>query len=175
MKRVIIIGGGPIGLYLAKKLEENNLSYLLLEASEILGGQLSMIYPEKVIADLRDYKPLLAKHYVEEAIKQINLDNVVFNEEVINIVVKENHIEVISKNEHKYLGEYVIIATGLGFYKPRPLGLDGEDLYENILYYLKDYHFLENKRVAIFGGGDSALDWAKQISQVTNHITLIHR
>ncbi|NLN80166.1 MAG: NAD(P)-binding protein, partial [Erysipelotrichia bacterium] len=42
MKRVIIIGGGPIGLYLAKKLEENNLSYLLLEASEILGGQLSM-------------------------------------------------------------------------------------------------------------------------------------
>ena len=175
MNRVIIIGGGPIGLYLAKKLEENNLSYLLLEASEILGGQLSMIYPEKVIADLKEYKPLLAKHYVEEAIRQINLENVVLNEEVISIDVKENHVEVKSKNEHVYLGEYVIIATGLGFYKQKPLGLENEHLYENILYYLKDYHFLENKRVAIFGGGDSALDWAKQISQVTNYITLIHR
>ena len=49
---VIIIGAGPIGLYLASLFEKANKSYLLLEASDHVGGQLVNLYPEKDIVDI---------------------------------------------------------------------------------------------------------------------------
>ena len=71
--------------------------------------------------------------------------------------------------------ENMVIAarTGIGEYRPRKLGLENEDKC-NVLYSLKDYAFLKNKKVVIFGGGDSALDWAKQLSEISD-VTLVHR
>lgn len=45
----------------------------------------------------------------------------------------------------------------------------------NIRYSLRNYEFLKDKNVAIFGGGDSALDWAKTLSKISKGIHLIHR
>ena len=69
----------------------------------------------------------------------------------------------------------LLLATGLGFYKPRTMGLPNEEKYSNILYTLKDFNFLKGKKVVIFGGGDSALDWAKEISQISSFVSLVHR
>ncbi|MDD4154868.1 MAG: NAD(P)/FAD-dependent oxidoreductase [Bacilli bacterium] len=174
MLKVIIIGAGPIGLYCSGRLKAANISHLLLEAGEKIGGQLSALYPEKEIVDLPGIESILAKDYITKLQKNIDVTHLKLNQQVIDIKNFEDHVEVLTKDD-TYISEYVVIATGLGFYKPKQMGLPFENEFDNILYSLTSFEFLQNKKVAIFGGGDSALDWAKEISKVANDVFLIHR
>lgn len=164
----IIVGGGPIGLYLASKLDD----YLLIEANDFLGGQLSRLYPEKEIVDIPEFKSIIAKDYISFLISKIDLNKVHLNEKVIDIK-KENNSIITNKNSYQY-GK-LFIVTGLGFSSPRKMGIVGEEECSNILYNLNTYDFLKDKKIAIFGGGDSALDWTKILSNISNHVSLIHR
>lgn len=174
MYKVIVIGAGPIGLYLAGRLKEMGLSHLILEAGETVGGQLMALYPEKEIVDLPGIESILAKDYITLLANKIDCKALKLSEEVVNIKSFDNHVEVVTNNE-TFQSEYVIIATGLGFYKPKTMGLPSENEFTNIIYKLTSFAFLKDKKVAIFGGGDSALDWAKEISKVTTEIFLVHR
>ena len=168
-KSLIIIGGGPIGLYLASKCE----NYLLFEATDCLGGQLVKLYPEKIIDDLDGFEQIKAKDYIKLLIEKINPNSIYLNEKVLSI--KRGKLIKVITSKGEYFAEDVVITTGLGFPSPRPLGLEGEQDCSNILYSLQDFSFLKDKKVAIFGGGDSALDWAKHLSQISDHVSLIHR
>jgi Thioredoxin reductase len=70
----------------------------------------------------------------------------------------------------------VIIAGGVGSFEPRKFSVKGTDFFENksIFYSVKDKNFFKSKKVCIFGGGDSALDWAIELSKFAD-ITLVHR
>lgn len=173
-KKVIIIGAGPVGLYLGNKLEEAKAPYLIIESSDHVGGQLINLYPEKEIVDIPGIPSIKAKEYIALLDSKINHENIVLNETVQQIEAVSGGIFVKS-NKNEYECEDLIIATGLGFTKPRPLGVEHEEEVDNILYSLKDFSFLKDKKVAIFGGGDSALDWAKEISAISNDVHLIHR
>lgn len=171
---VIIVGAGPIGLYLASLFEKANKSYLLLEASDHVGGQLVNLYPEKDIVDIPGINCIKAKDYIALVSSKVNFDHVLLNQNVLSI--EEINNEVITKTkDNEFHSKYVVISVGLGFSKPRPLGVNNEEEAKNILYSLKDFTFLKNKSVAIFGGGDSALDWAKAISELSDDTHLIHR
>lgn len=172
--KIIIIGAGPIGLYLANLCEERKLDYLLLESSATVGGQITNLYPEKEIVDIPTIKSIKAKDYVTSLLVKINPIRIKVNETVIEVLQNNNVCEIKTKN-NVYYCEYTAIVTGLGFTKPRTMELENEDKCKNILYSLKDYKFLANKKVAILGGGDSALDWAKTLSSISNDIYLIHR
>jgi len=174
MKKVIVIGAGPVGLYLAGCLNKANISHLVLEAGDVIGGQLTALYPEKEIVDLATIKSILAKDYISLLAQDVNLDNFHLKKEVIDIKSYEDYVEVITK-EGVYEAEYAIIATGLGFYKPKPIGLAREKEFSNIIYSLTSFDFLKGKNVVVFGGGDSALDWAKEISKIADNIYLVHR
>lgn len=165
----IVIGAGPIGMYLAGKL--NNC--LLIEATNQLGGQLCRLYPEKEIVDIPNITSIKAMDYIKLLSTKINKDNVRLNEKVIQIIDKEPIKVITSKNE--YLCKNLIICVGLGFSTPRKMGIENEEECENILYRVTSMDFLKNKKVAIFGGGDSALDWAKALSKITSNPYLIHR
>lgn len=167
--KTIIIGGGPIGLYLASKLDE----YLLLEASDSLGGQNIRLYPQKDITDVKGFESIKSKDYISHLISNIDLTKVHLNEKVTNIVDGDLIKVVTDKSE--YIAKNVVIATGLGFSSPRKLGIIDEEKCSNILYKLEDYRFLKDKRIAIFGGGDSALDWAAHLSKISDNVSLIHR
>ncbi|MFA5422014.1 MAG: NAD(P)/FAD-dependent oxidoreductase [Bacilli bacterium] len=174
MLKVIIIGAGPVGLHLAGRLKEAHLLHIVLEAGENVGGQLTALYPEKEIVDLPGIPSILARDYIAKLKEGIDLNNFRFVQEVVDIKSYDDHVEVITKNE-VISGEYAIIATGLGFYKPKPLGLERESEFSNIMYALTSFDFLKDKRVAVFGGGDSALDWAKEISRLASKLYLVHR
>lgn len=170
---VLIIGGGPSGLYFASLCQKDNVNYLLLEASDTLGGQLPRLYPEKEIVDIKSIDSIKSKDYIELLKTKIDLSKVCFNEKAIDIVPGKEII--VKTNLNTYKADYLIIATGLGSSTPRPLGVNDEDKVDNILYKLDDYSKLKDLRVAIFGGGDSALDWAKHLSKISDNISLIHR
>ena len=70
----------------------------------------------------------------------------------------------------------VIIAGGVGSFEPRKFSVKESEKYEekDILYSIKDKTIFKDKVVSIFGGGDSALDWAIELS-AKSKVILIHR
>ena len=71
----------------------------------------------------------------------------------------------------------VVIAGGVGSFQPRRIGLEGADVFEgtDIRYRVRDAHLLHGKRLVVFGGGDSALDWALELAPKASSLTLVHR
>lgn len=170
---IIIVGGGPAGLYFANKCQNNGLDYLLIEASDTLGGQLPRLYPEKDIVDIKGIDVIKAKDYASKLANNLKKEKILLNTKVVDIVPGDK-IEVKTSTP-SFSCDYLVIATGLGSSTPRHLGVDHEFEVKNIVYKLDDYSQLKDKRIAIFGGGDSALDWAKHLSKISNNVSLIHR
>lgn len=173
LHNIIIIGAGPIGLYFASKCEEKKLDYLVLEGSEEIGGQLTRLYPEKQIVDIPGIESIKSADYIELLKDRINLNRVLLNARVTEI--KTGNPIQISTGKTVYFCKKLIIATGLGASVPRPLGVEHENECDNIIYSVKSFDHLKDKKVAVFGGGDSALDWAKEISAISDNVHLIHR
>jgi len=70
----------------------------------------------------------------------------------------------------------VIIAGGVGSFEPRKFPVKECEKFEkkSVLYSIKDKSIFEGKTVTIFGGGDSALDWAVELSK-NSKVNLVHR
>ena len=173
LHNIIIIGAGPVGLYFAAKCDENKLDYLVLEGSEETGGQLTRLYPEKQIVDIPGIESIKSADYIELLIDKVDLNKVVLNARVTEI--KTGHPIQIFVGKTAYFCKKLVIATGLGASVPRPLGVEHESECDNIIYSVKTFDHLKDKKVAVFGGGDSALDWAKEISAISDNVHLIHR
>jgi len=168
----IVVGGGPAGLYFATLLEKDKKDYLLLEATDTLGGQLVKLYPEKDIVDINGIEVIKAKDYISLLMSKLDQRKIHFNEKVKDVILGK---PIVIKANGEYSCDNLIICSGLGSSSPRPLGVEKEAEAKNILYKLDDYSFLKDKKVAIFGGGDSALDWAKHLSKISDNVSLIHR
>lgn len=171
--KIIIIGAGPIGLYFANLCEKSNLDYLVIDGSDSVGGQLTRLYPEKEIVDIPGIKSIKAKDYIKELEKGVSKAKIMLSEHVLDI--KPGKLIKIKTKFNLFSCEKLVLATGLGTTVPRPLGVEHETEVDNIVYNLNDFSFLKEKKIAIFGGGDSALDWAKQLSSLSDDVHLIHR
>lgn len=176
MLDVIIIGAGPIGLNAALALGKLQKTVLVLEGEDYVGGQLIRLYPEKEIVDIETIPSIKSRDYIISLQKEIekypNI-KISLNSKVESIEQK-NCLFINTQNE-TYQTKYLIIATGLGISVPRPLGLEHELECDNILYSLNSMDFLKDKSVLVLGGGDSALDWTKELSKICQHVTIIHR
>ncbi len=175
INKVIIVGGGPIGLYLASKLEERKEPYILFEATSSLGGQITNFYPIKEIVDIDGFPSINSSDYIKFLINKINLNNVRFNSMVTSIIDEEEYATIQVNHTKEYRALNIVLTTGLGFPTPRTLELEGEKKATNIFYSIKDFSIFKNKTVLVFGGGDSALDLTKEIYRYTHHLSLIHR
>ena len=78
--------------------------------------------------------------------------------------------------EQEFITPNVIIAGGVGSFEPRKFSPKECEKFENksIFYSIKDKTIFKGKTVSIFGGGDSALDWAIELSK-NSKVNLIHR
>ena len=75
-----------------------------------------------------------------------------------------------------FLAPNIIIAAGVGSFEPRKFPTKSAEKFDgtSVLYSIKDKTIFKDKSVAIFGGGDSALDWAIELSNISK-VSLIHR
>lgn len=178
MLDVIIIGGGPIGLYATHLASLHNLNGVLLEARDNLGGQLSNLYPEKDIIDLPGYPRITAKGFIDRLLEQINS-----RENHLPLHMMES-VSTIEKIEGGYkvttpLDVYetktILIVSGMGTFTPRKLGLPNEGEFKQIAYAVKDKSIYKDKKVVVFGGGDSAVDLSLMLLPIAKEISVVHR
>ena len=174
----LIIGAGPTGLFTAHQLKIIGLDCEIVDNLDKIGGQCIELYPDKPIYDIPAIPECTGQELTQNLIKQLEPFNIKFhlNERVDEVKKDNNNWEVKTSNGTKFSTPNVIIAGGVGSFEPRKFPLKECEQFENksIFYSVKDKKIFEGKIVTIFGGGDSALDWAVELSK-TSKVNLIHR
>ena len=174
----LIIGAGPTGLFTAHQLKLIGLSCEIVDNLDKIGGQCIELYPDKPIYDIPAVPECTGEELTNNLINQIKAFNIPIHlSERVDEVKNENDIWLVKTNAGKtFSTPNVIIAGGVGSFEPRKFAPKECEKFENqsILYSIKDKKIFEGKTVSIFGGGDSALDWAVELSK-NSKVNLIHR
>jgi len=175
---VIIIGAGPVGLFAVHQLGIKGLKAVVIDNLDKAGGQCIELYPDKPIYDIPAVPECTGEELTEKLLEQIKpfKTDFYFNERVNEITQnKENWVVQTSKN-NKFTAPNIIIAGGVGSFEPRKLSLKEAEKFEDksLFYSVKNKEEFKGKNISIFGGGDSALDWALELSKISK-VTLIHR
>jgi thioredoxin reductase (NADPH) len=174
----IIIGAGPTGLFAAHQLGIIGLKCEVIDNLDRAGGQCIELYPDKPIYDIPGIPECTGEELTKGLLKQIKpfKNNFHLNQRVEKIK-KENNLWILKTNKgNLFSAPNIIIAGGVGSFEPRKLSLKEAEKFEGsqIFYSVTNKALFKNKKISIFGGGDSALDWALELSK-SNEITLIHR
>ena len=175
---VIIVGAGPVGLFAVHQLGIKGLKSEVIDNLDKAGGQCIELYPDKPIYDIAGIPECTGEELTKNLLQQIKpfKTNFHFNERVQEIKNEgDNWIVKTSKNK-VFSSPNIIIAGGVGSFEPRKLSVKNAEKYEDksIFYSITDKNKFSGKKISIFGGGDSALDWALELSK-TAKVTLIHR
>lgn len=174
-----IIGGGPVGIYGAFYAGMHGMSIKIIDALPELGGQLAALYPEKYIYDLPGHPKINAGEMVEQLLTQMNQYqdkiDIVTNTTVETVEKLEDGTFKICTNQECHYSRSVIITAGNGAFTPRQLDVPNAEDFNNIHYFVSSMDRFKGKDVIIFGGGDSAVDWALMLEGVAKTVKIVHR
>tara|TARA_X000001036_G_scaffold2654_1_gene2360 strand:- start:730 stop:1743 length:1014 start_codon:yes stop_codon:yes gene_type:complete len=175
---VVIIGAGPTGLFCAHQLGIIGLQCEIVDNLDKIGGQCIELYPDKPIYDIPAVPKCTGEELTNNLIKQIKPFNFNFhlNDRVQELTNENDNWIVKTTSGKKFLAPNVVIAGGVGSFEPRKFPTKSAEKFDgtSVLYSIKDKTIFKDKSVAIFGGGDSALDWAIELSN-SSKVSLIHR
>jgi thioredoxin reductase (NADPH) len=174
----LIIGAGPVGLFCVHQLGIIGLKCEVVDNLDKIGGQCIELYPDKPIYDIPAVPECTGEELTNNLIEQIKVfkTNFHLNERVEEIKKVEKKWIITTNKGTEFEASSIIIAAGVGSFEPRKFPTKEIDKFEGkqILYSIKDKATFKDKTVTIFGGGDSALDWAIELSN-TSKVILVHR
>lgn len=176
---ITIIGGGPAGLFTAFYGGMRQASVKIIESLPQLGGQLSALYPEKYIYDVAGFPKIRAQelvHNLKEQMKKFEPTTALEQSVEKLEKLEDGNIKLTTDKEVHYT-KTVIITAGNGAFQPRRLELESAAQYEgkNLYYFIEDLHQFAGQKVAVLGGGDSAVDWALMLEPIAEQVTIVHR
>ncbi|WP_149304735.1 YpdA family putative bacillithiol disulfide reductase [Pareuzebyella sediminis] len=183
--RIVIIGGGPIGIACGLEAKKKGLSYVIIEKGPIVNSLFN--YPinmqffsssEKLEIDNIPFISKEAKPKRNEALEYYrrivtsNELNIHLFERVQSVEKSDEVFRVVS-NKATYTSDNVIVATG--FYDlPNLLNIPGEHL-PKVSHYYNDPHFYASQKLAVIGASNSAIDAALECWRKGSEVTLIIR
>ena len=174
----LIIGAGPTGLFTAHQLKLIGLDCEVVDNLDKIGGQCIELYPDKPIYDIPAVPECTGEELTNNLINQLKPFDIKFHlGERVDEVKKDNDNWIVKTNNGKsFSTPNVIIAGGVGSFEPRKFSPKECEKFENksLFYLVQDKKIFEGKTVTIFGGGDSALDWAVELSKIAK-VNLVHR
>ena len=170
--RLVIVGGGPAGYTAALYAARANLKPLCIEGYAA-GGMLMTTgvvenYPgfadgvsgPELMSALRKQVERFGTVLLAKDVKEIDLDTWPFRLTLAGVVIE---------------ADAVIVSTGA---TAKRLGVPSEDALEGygVAYCVAcDGAFFEGKRVAVVGGGDSAMDQAMALAKIAREVVVVHR
>jgi len=175
---VVVIGAGPVGIFVVQQLGLIGLKAEVVDNLDKIGGQCIELYPDKPIYDIPALPVCTGESLTKNLLEQIKpfKNNFHLNQRVESISKEQDGWKIQTSEKKTFISPNIIIAAGVGSFEPRKFTVKEAEKFENngVFYSIKDKNYFKNKKVSIFGGGDSALDWAIEISKFAE-VTLVHR
>lgn len=179
---LIIIGAGPAGISASLAAKKHKLSALTLE-QDSLGGTVYTFPRSKIVMTSPMDIPLFGKVKLYETSKSELLDlwnEVLSKNEIVirehskveNIVFQDNRFIIETINKEQFTARKVILSIGRRG-TPRKLNIPGE-VSSKVAYRLLEPEQIENKKIIVVGGGDSAIESAMLLAD-QNQVTLSYR
>ena len=170
--RVLIVGSGPAGYSAAVYAARANLNPVMVSGLE-QGGQLM------TTTDVDNWPgdhdglqgPDLMERMKDHALR--------FNTEIINDHITSVDFSkrpfMLEGGDTTYAADAVIISTGA---TAQYLGLESEEAYKGkgvSACATCDGFFYRGQKVAVIGGGNTAVEEALYLSNIADHVTVVHR
>ena len=171
--KVLIIGAGPAGYTAAIYTARANLQPVLVAGLQP-GGQLT------ITTDVENYpgfaEPIQGPWLMEQMAKQAeHVGTEILYDIVTSVDLSARPFKATTDGGLEFEAESVIISTGA---QARWLGLESEQKYQGAgvsACATCDGFFYRGKRVAVIGGGNTAVEEAIYMTHHASHVTLIHR
>lgn len=175
---IAIVGAGPTGLFAAYYAGFRGLSTAVIDALPEHGGQVTAMYPEKMIFDVAGFPAIKGRDLVANLVEQAGQYNPKYllgiRADKLSYAEDLRPVLTLSDGETLTCGA-VLITGGLGSFTSRPLPAADVFTGEGVMFFVKQLDVLAGHDVVIVGGGDSAFDWALALQPVAKSVTLIHR
>ncbi|HUW80062.1 MAG TPA: thioredoxin-disulfide reductase [Acidocella sp.] len=171
--RVLIIGAGPAGYTAAIYAARANLAPVMVAGLQP-GGQLT------ITTDVENYpgfaETIQGPWLMEQMAKQAeHVGTEIMYDIITKVDFSEKPFRAWSDGGTEFLADSVIIATGA---QARWLGLPSEAAYQGAgvsACATCDGFFYRGKRVAVIGGGNTAVEEALYLTHHASHVTVVHR
>ncbi len=175
MADVVIVGAGPAGFAASLTAMSLGLKYVTIE-QETLGGCVFQYPRAKLVMTSPVEVPIIGKLKITQTSKEELLEfwrnvekktgvDIKYRERVESIAPRGGGF-LVRTTKGQYAASSVLLAIGRRG-TPRKLGVPGEELAK-VVYRLVDPEQYSGQRVLVVGGGDSALEAASSIAELTN-------
>lgn len=179
---VIIVGAGPAGISATLRCAELGLRYKTVE-QDTIGGTVYSFPRSKIVMTSPMELPIHGKVKFVETTKDqlislwsevIATNKIIISEnEKVESILKDGEQFNVTTVKGSYTSSAVILAIGRRG-SPRKLGVPGEER-DKVFYRLLEPELIENKKILVVGGGDSAIESAILLAHGSNKVSLSYR
>ena len=170
--RVLIVGAGPAGYAAAVYAARANLNPVMISGLE-QGGQLM------TTTDVDNWPGDSDGLQGPDLMERMKVHALQFNTEIINDHITSVDFSkrpfTLKGGETNYTADAIIISTGA---TAKYLGLESEEAYKGkgvSACATCDGFFYRGQKVAVIGGGNTAVEEALYLSNIAEHVTIVHR
>lgn len=173
-----IVGAGPAGLFATYYAAVRGLSTAVVDSQPVAGGQVSSLYPDKMIYDVAAHPAITGRQLIDGLLEQISPTPVpLLSSHTVTDLrpAGPNTWELLTDRGSVVTCSTVILGAGAGASGPRRLPCAEPWLDRGTTYAVVSPEGGRDLDVVVVGGGDSAVDCALGLVPTARSVTLVHR
>jgi thioredoxin reductase len=174
---LVIIGAGPTGLFAAYYAGFRGLSMAVVDSLPEPGGQVTAMYPEKMIYDVGGFAEVRGRDLVDGLVQQAApfKPKYLLGRKAEKLETVGDQVELTLDGGETLKARAVLVTAGIGEFTPRPLPAGDGWLGRGMVHFVPSLQVHAGQHVVVVGGGDSAFDWILALHPVAASVTLVHR
>ncbi|MCG8919973.1 NAD(P)/FAD-dependent oxidoreductase [Actinokineospora sp. PR83] len=174
---LLIVGAGPTGLYGAYYAGFRELSTAVVDSLPEAGGQVTAMYPEKMIYDVAGFPAVRGRDLVRALVDQADQwkPTYLLGRRAHELSEEDGRFAVGLDGGVSVRARSVLITAGIGEFTPRPLPAGTGWLGRGMVHFVPALDAHRGQDVVVVGGGDSAFDWALALHPIAASVTIVHR
>ncbi|MEV6622594.1 NAD(P)/FAD-dependent oxidoreductase [Amycolatopsis sp. NPDC051106] len=174
---LVIIGAGPTGLFAAYYAGFRGLSMAVVDSLPEPGGQVTAMYPEKMIYDVGGFAEIRGRDLVDGLVQQAApwKPKYLLGRKAEKLETLGDGVELTLDGGETLRARAVLVTAGIGEFTPRPLPAGDGWLGRGMVHFVPSLQAHAGQHVVVVGGGDSAFDWILALRPVAASVTLVHR
>lgn len=174
---LLIVGAGPTGLFAAYYAGFRGLSAALVDSLPEPGGQVTAMYPEKMIFDVAGFPEVRGRDLIASLVRQAAQYDPVYllGRYATELSEVEDGVLVTLGDGSLVRTGAILITAGIGEFTPRPLPAGDGWVGSGVVHFIPELSAHSGRDIVVVGGGDSAFDWVLSLHPIARSVSLVHR